>query len=113
MGSDDPGDDPQCYHWPASHGLHPQETFLKEGHSSPRAHDEELMKYPHAPDRAAEQLKDTLNTKVPEFTLPTTPLQQDIVYSSGDTMNQVSAEGDSHTIAKAKHEPQADFWEKM
>lgn len=113
LGSDDPGDDPECYRWPALHGLHPQETFVKEGHSSPRAHDEELMKHPHAPDPAAGQRKDTLNTKAPEFTLPTTPLQQDIVNTSGNTVNQVAAEGDSHTIAKANYEPRADFWEKM
>jgi len=105
LGSDDPGEDPECYHWPALHGLYPQETFVKEGHSSPRAHDEELLKHPHAPDPAAGQRKDTLNTKAPEFTLPNTPLQQDIIYSSGDTVNQ--AEGDSHTIAKANYGPRA------
>ena len=74
LGSDDPGDDPECYHWPASHGLHPQETFVKKGHSSPRAHDELLM-HPHAPDPATGQQKGTLNTKAPEFTLPSSPLQ--------------------------------------
>ena len=112
LGSNDPGDDPECYYWPMSHGLHPQETFVKEGRSSPRAHDE-LLKHPHAPDPAAEQQKGTLNTKAPEVTLPTTPLQQDLINSSGDTVNQVAAEGDSYTIAKANYEPRADFWEKM
>ena len=89
LGSDDPGDDPECYHLPESHGLHPQETFVKEGHSSPRAHDEELLKYPHASDPAAEKPKNTLNANAPEFTLPTTPLQQDSVNSSGNIMNQI------------------------
>lgn len=113
MSSDDPGDDPECYHWPDSNGLHPQETFFKEGHSSHRARDEELLKHSTAPNPAAEQLKDTSYTKAPEFTLPTTPLWQDIVNSSGDTMNQVAAEEDSHTTVKADYKPRADFWEKM
>ena len=39
LGSDDPGDNPECYHCPASHRLRPQETFVKEEHSSLRAHD--------------------------------------------------------------------------
>jgi len=40
-------------------------------------------------------------------------LQQGIVNSSGDTVNQVAADGDSYTIAKANYEPRADYWEKM
>ena len=68
---------------------------------------------PHAPGPAAGQQKGTLNTKAPEFTLPTTPLRQDIVNGSGDTVSHVAAEGDSYTIAKANYEPRADFWEKM
>ena len=31
LGSDDPGDDPECYYWPPSHGLRSQETFVKKG----------------------------------------------------------------------------------
>ena len=108
MGFDDTGDDPECYHWPVSHGLHSQETFVKEGHSSPRAHDEELLKPPQARQR-----KDTLKAKEPEFTLPTTPLQQDIFNTSGDTVNQVAAERGPHSIVEASYEPPADFGEKM
>ena len=113
LGSDDPGDDPECYHWPASRGVRSQETFVKEGHGNLRAHDEELLKPLNAPDPAAGQGKDTLNAEAPEFTLPTTPLQQDIVNTSGDTMNQVAAEGDPHAIVQANYEPRTDFWEKM
>ena len=87
----DPGDDPECYHWPVSHGLCLQETFVKERDSSLRAHDEELLKPPRAPDPGAARWKDTLNAKAPKFTLPITPLQQDIVNTSGDTVNQVAA----------------------
>ena len=45
LGSDDPSDDPECYHWPAFHALNPQETFVMEGHSNPGAHDE-LLNHP-------------------------------------------------------------------
>ena len=65
LGSDDP-DDPECYHWPASHGLRPQKTFVKEEHSSLRAHDEELL------TRTKLQLKETL---IP-LRRPTTNLEQ-------------------------------------
>ena len=58
LGSDDPGDDPECYHWPASHGLHPQETFVKEEHSNLRAHDEELLTPPHAADPTASRTRE-------------------------------------------------------
>ena len=112
MGSDDSGDDPECYHWPTSHGLRPQQTFVKEGHSSLRAH-EELLKPPQAPDPAAGQRKDTFNAKATEFTLPTTPLHQDIVNTSRDTVSQAVDEGDSRAIFQANCEPTADFWETM
>ena len=59
------------------------------------------------------QEKDTLNAGALEFSFATKPLQQDIVSTSGGTLNQDAAEGDSHTIAQANYETRADFWEKM
>lgn len=64
LGSDHPGDDdPECFHWPELHGLHPQETFVKERYTSPRAHDEKLLKHPNAPIFNCTKTKSYLESK--------------------------------------------------
>ena len=116
LGSDDPDNDDATYnYWPEpkrqSQELNPQETLLKEKQlSSPRLLNVELKQ---STDLATKQLKNAVNPKAPEFTLPTTPLQEWIVNSSGGTVNPDTAEGETSTAAKANCKPPAELWEKM